>query len=190
MRTTLSLIANTVKQFELMKAAWIAILILAICALPAESQDINGSIFGTVRDSSSATVRGAKLTLTQPSTGALRAGVTGDNGEFAFSGVPAGGYTLTVSAPGFKTLENTGIVLTASERLSLGVLVVEVGAVQERVSVKAQGTEVQTVSAERSAAITSSQVEGLLIRGRSVTSLAGLLPGVVDPAVKLLETKP
>jgi len=183
MTTTPSLIVNGMKQFERIQAAWLAILFLAMCAVPAASQDINGSVFGTVRDSSGAAVRGAKLTLTQPSTGASRTSVTNDNGEFAISGVPAGGYTLAVSAAGFKTLEYTGIVLTASERLSLGVLVVEVGAIQERVTVKAQGTEVQTVSAERSAAITGSQVEGLLIRGRSVTSLAGLLPGVVDPAV-------
>src|SRR5207244_1427536 len=99
------------------------------------------------------------------------------------SGVNPGEYSLTISSAGFKTLERTGIALIASERLSLGTLVLEVGAVQERVTVTAQGATVQTVSAERSAAITGSQVAGLLIRGRSVTSLMGLLPGVVDPAV-------
>ena len=40
---------------------------------------------------------------------------------------------------------------------------------------------VQTASAERSGAITGTQVEGLLVYGRTITSLVALLPGVVDP---------
>lgn len=162
------------------------ILVLFIILLTARcvnAQAITGSIFGSVRDASGLAVAGAQVKLVNPATGAERRVETNELGEFVLSSVDPGEYRLSVQSAGFKTLERTGITLTASERLSLGTMVLEVGTVQERVTVTAEGAAVQTVSAERSAAITSSQVERLLIRGRSVTSLLGLLPGVVDPAV-------
>src|SRR5207302_7920192 len=126
-----------------------AALFLALA--PAPAQDITGSIFGSVRDASGSTVSAAQLRLVHTATGAERRAATNDLGEFVLSGVNPGAYSLTISSAGFKTLERTGIALIASERLSLGTLVLEVGAVQERVTVTAQGATVQTVSAERSA---------------------------------------
>ncbi len=107
--------------------------------------------------------------------------LTDESGNFVVSSVDPGEYALTVQAPGFKTFERKGIVLTASERLSAGVLSLELGNVEERITVTAQGAAVQTASAERSAAITGTQVANLLIYGRSVSSLVALAPGVVDP---------
>ena len=90
-------------------------------------------------------------------------------------------YLDAVQATGFKTLERTGVILTPSEILAVGNLVLDLGTVEEKVTVIAVGATVQTASGERSEAITSSQTEELPVYGRVVTSLVAIEPGVVDP---------
>ena len=145
-------------------------------------QGISGSLVGTVVDSTDAAVVGADVTLVQRATAVQRKTTTDSQGNFAFSSLMPGEYSLTVVFPGFKSLTKDGINLSAAERLSVGKLVLQVGEVTESITVQARGAVVQTVSSERSGLIASSQVEKLLIRGRNVTSLLGLLPGVVTAA--------
>lgn len=133
-------------------------------------------------DSSGLAVAGAEVILTQPATGAARKLTTNERGGFVFSNLQPGEYDLVVSASGFKSVERKGVRLTASEILALGDIVLEVGAVNERITVTARGAVVQTASAERSGVVTGEQVENLLIKGRNVTTLLSLLPGVVDLA--------
>jgi hypothetical protein len=54
------------------------------------------------------------------------------------------------------------------------------GSVSETVTVQSQAAVVQTESADRADVVTGSQVETLAIRGRNITSVLQLLPGVVD----------
>ncbi|MCX6616450.1 MAG: carboxypeptidase-like regulatory domain-containing protein, partial [Acidobacteria bacterium] len=132
-----------------------------------------------MKDSSGASVAGARVKLVQAATGAQREEATNARGDFVVSNLPPGEYTLSVSQPGFKTVERKGLRLSASEILPADV-VLQVGAVAETVTVTAQGAVVQTASAERAGLISSSQVENLLIRSRTVMGLLLLLPGVVD----------
>lgn len=158
---------------------WALGLILA--AWPGYGQQATGTIFGSVQDTSGAAIPGAGLKLISVATGVERSGVSDESGNFVFSSMGPGEYRLTAQAGGFKTFERKGVVLTASERLSVGTLALQIGSLEERVTVVAQGAAVQTVSAERSAAITGKQLENLLVYGRSVASLVALSPGVVDP---------
>ncbi len=145
-------------------------------------QSITGTIVGSVRDPSGLAVAGAPVALTHAATGALRQGETNERGDFVFSSLQPGEYAVSVSMAGFKKLERLSVMLSANETLSVGELALEVGAVAETVTVRAQGAAVQVASSERSGVITSSQVENLLIKGRNVTSLLATLPGVVDLA--------
>jgi hypothetical protein len=147
----------------------------------AWAQQSTGAITGAVRDSTGAAIAGASLELNSKATGAKRVAQSDGSGSFVFTGIDPGEYRLSAQLSGFKTLERSNIVLTASERLSVGDLTLEIGNVEERITVEAQGAIVQTASAERSAAISNKQIENLLIYGRSVASLVALSPGVVDP---------
>jgi len=162
-------------------AAAVSVLALLLL-LPASvcAQIVTGSIVGNVTDPSGLPVPGAEVTLIHVATARTREAQTNEQGDFIFSGLDAGQYNLTVSRTGFKKLERRDIMLATGERLPLGTMVLDVGALTEVVSVTApQGAVVQTQSAERADVITSTQVHGLLLRGRNVKDLVGLLPGVV-----------
>lgn len=149
---------------------------------PASGQTITGSVTGAVKDSSGLAVAGASVKIRQASTGVERVATTGDRGDFVFSSLQPGEYAIEVSHGGFKTAQRTGVRLSASEVLSVGEIVLEIGALTEAITVTVQGVVVQTASGERAGTVDSLQVENLLIRSRTVTALLQLLPGVVEQA--------
>lgn len=161
-------------------AAMLMYSALLVFAGSAAAQSITGSITGSVRDATNLAIPGAQATLTDLATGTERRATSNDQGDFVFAAVPPGRYRLTMQFQGFKSLERAPIQLTASERLALGNLVLEIGTTEQKVTVTAEGSSVQTASAEHSAVVTSSQVNNLLVRDRQITSLLRLLPGVVD----------
>jgi hypothetical protein len=95
-------------------------LLLACCFLaaasgPLQAQSTFGSILGTVRDSSSALVPGAQVTLVNTGTSSSRAMATDAQGNYEFKNIDVGRYELTIAAPGFQTASLPEILLTARE---------------------------------------------------------------------------
>src|SRR5262249_46857918 len=109
---------------------------------------VTGTISGNVLDPSGKTVPGAKVTLSNAKTGDIRIATTNESGAFNFIAVPPETYTLKVESSGFKQAQRTGLVVIANERLAIGDIPLEVGAVSETISVEAQTAQVQTDSAE------------------------------------------
>jgi hypothetical protein len=156
-------------------------VLLCFLVLPPwlAAQNITGAISGTVTDPTGLPISGAGVTLTRTATLATREMSSDVHGGFVFGALPPGEYSLVVKQSGFKTIEKSGIVLTASETLSVGELSLPLGDVSEKLTVEAQGTTVQVASSERAGVVTAKQVENIPIRGRNVASLVQLLPGVV-----------
>ena len=158
---------------------------LAFCALvlltmagPAAGQTTSAQVSGTVTDSSSAIIAGAKVTLLNEGTSEARVVNTNETGNFVFPAVVPGGYRIKIEARGFKVNEQRGIVITANERRSLGSVALQVGDSSESVTVEAQTQQVQTASAENSALMSPNQLSQIGTRGRDVISLLRMLPGV------------
>jgi outer membrane receptor protein involved in Fe transport len=165
----------TRKSKRLLPPALLCVLLLA--GLVA-AQTVTGSISGTVLDASGNALAGAAVTLINERTNDARALTTSESGDFRFTGVLPGTYTIKVEQRGFSALQRQGNVLTANERLSVGDLSMKVGELSETVTTVAEGTQVQTESVEHSALVTSKQLELISQRGRDVTSLLKILPGV------------
>ncbi len=146
----------------------------------AYSQSSTGTITGRVLDSSGTSVPGATVTLTKSDTRDRRTLTTPESGDFVFTALQPGPYTLRIEAKGFNVLEKTGLFLTSTERLSAGDLVLKIGQLNETVVVTAEATPVQTASSERSATVDSVQVASLTTRGRDVFGLLVTMPGVVQ----------
>jgi hypothetical protein len=153
-------------------------VVLAGAGSTASGQSVSGSISGAVVDQTRQVLQGATVTLVNELTGDRRVSVTNETGAFVFSAVQPGTYTVRVELSGFSPFERIHTVLPANEQLSIGTVQLNVGGLTETVTLTAQGTIVQTASSERSALITSNQLEMVADRGRDVVSLLRVLPGV------------
>jgi hypothetical protein len=142
-------------------------------------QGVNGSITGSVVDPSGSPVAGASIALISEGTGAQRSQTTDSAGNFEFTAVLPGIYTVNAGHTGFKSLKKQGIELTPGDHLAVGALQLEVGAVNESVTVEAQGAMLQTDTSERSGIVTSQEMKDLTVLNRDFTSFAELQPGVV-----------
>src|SRR4029077_15795237 len=118
------------------------------------------------------------VTVTEPSKNLRVSSKTSAGGDFLFPGLLPGNFSITIEADGFKKLPRRRITLNANDKLALGDLVLEVGAVTESVEVSAQAAVLQTESVERSATISGTQISNIEVNGRSPLDLAKLVPGV------------
>src|SRR5690349_12229361 len=113
-------------QHRMWQLAAAVVLSLAV-SLTTPAQTITGSIVGSLADPSGLAIAGAEITLVQPATGAVRKTSTDERGDFQFPSLQPGSYDLTVTAPGFKSIQQNAIVLSAAEIRPVGRLVAEVG---------------------------------------------------------------
>ncbi len=157
-----------------------ALVALSGSALPVFAQGLTGQIAGVVVDGSKAVLPGATVTARNTGTQVTREAVTDANGAFVLTNLLAGTYDVRVSLSGFKVYEQRGIVLSATERLALPDVTLDVGGVTETVSVQAEAARIQTQSGERSATISAAQIEDIGLKGRDFMGALQLLPGVID----------
>ncbi len=149
--------------------------------LPVYSQTTSGSISGTVVDSQSAPIAGAKVTGINIATKASLSVTTAPDGHFVFASLPPSSYTIDVVAPGFKQFEQTGVVLNANAAVAVGTIQLEVGTIKESVTVAAEGEQVTTDTAQMSDAIVGKQLQNIEVNGRSPLFMLRLIPGVNSP---------
>jgi hypothetical protein len=84
------------------KAVYGALLLVIGLPLAMKAQNITATVLGTVKDPSGSAVAGANMVLTNTGTEITRSTKTDNSGDFLFSAVEAGSYTLSVEAPGFQ----------------------------------------------------------------------------------------
>ncbi|PYR53757.1 MAG: hypothetical protein DMF91_27840, partial [Acidobacteria bacterium] len=92
----------------------------------------------------------------------------------------AGMYDVKATLQGFKTYEQKGIPLGATEHVTLRRIELAVGQLEETVVVTGESPLVQTQTAARSGLITRENMEDIALKGRDFAGLLRLLPGVVD----------
>jgi len=137
-----------------------------------------GDVAGLVADSSGAIVPGATLTLTSLATGAARSTTSNSSGEYRFSQLPPGRYSLSVTASGFEKSKQTldvsqGAIAPANVALT-------VGKASETVEVSAgEVPMIHTDDAQISTTFTQQQVQNLPNPGNDLTFVAQTAPGSV-----------
>src|ERR1019366_240191 len=155
----------------------IAIALLLTGAPAAFGQTIFANLSGTVLDPSGAVVPGAKISIQNAETQAVRQAVTNNAGYFSATELPTGAYNVSAEVKGFKRWQGTGIALTSSDSKTLSISL-EVGVTSDTIEVSASASEVAvTDSGEKSAVITSQQLERLSLVGRNATEYLKILPG-------------
>src|SRR2546423_593431 len=155
------------------------LLLLALGLLTGARAQVSttGSISGTVRDPQGAAVPKAEVMITEEATGTSRNGTADDAGVYSAIGLPAGRYTVSTAPHGFKKTVNSGIDLHIGDKLVVD-LKLEVGNVDETVTVTGEAEQVETRSSDVSSLVTSKQVTELPLNGRNYAQLVTLVPGV------------
>ena len=157
-------------------------VLLTVCGR-LSAQTFLGEISGTVIDTSGAVIPDATVTLTNEGTAAVRTAPSSTSGDFVFSALRPGSYSIKVEKGGFQTYEQRGIVVTASQRVALGSIQMPVGQVTQTVEVTAQSDQVNTESADQVGLLSNIQVDNLGTKGRDVMQLLRVLPGVTTLTV-------
>ena len=125
-----------------------ALAVLLFSASIAWAQVTTANLSGVVQDTSNSVIPGAEVTLTNDNTGLIYNTQSGADGDFLFSVLPTGTYTLSIQTAGFKVYEATGITLTASQNIRQQ-HTLEVGAMTETVTATAMTRAVSTAPPAR-----------------------------------------
>ncbi|MGH9483682.1 MAG: carboxypeptidase-like regulatory domain-containing protein, partial [Terriglobales bacterium] len=100
-------------------------------------------IEGTVTDPTGGAIPGATVVAVATGTGFAHATTTGPRGGFVLSNLPVGGYSLKVTAKGFVTYKQTGIILQVATNPTVNVHL-KVGSESQVVEVSANAAMVET----------------------------------------------
>jgi len=149
-------------------------LVLATVAIYAQA---NSELTGIVTDQTGAVVAGAKISISDPSTGTTKATVSGATGLYEIPGLNPANYNLRASAKGFETFAQNGIVVNVSSTVRVDVKFT-VGSENQTVTVEADALAVQTDSNVVSSLISSEQITEIATENRNFAALAALGLGV------------
>ncbi|HEX8139645.1 MAG TPA: TonB-dependent receptor [Pyrinomonadaceae bacterium] len=154
----------------------VALLSLASLSSAFAQSQTTGRISGTIRDEQGAALPGAEVTVTNQATGEARTVTADADGNYFVPLLPPGTYTVTVTASGFKKYisEDARVAITETTPINP---VLEVGSVQETVTVDAAPPVVQAEGAQLGRVIDTRAVAELPLATRNFTQILGLSPG-------------
>ncbi|MGB7266720.1 MAG: carboxypeptidase regulatory-like domain-containing protein, partial [Terracidiphilus sp.] len=153
---------------------------LSLTILGANSsfaQTDEGAIVGVVTDSTGAAIPGAQVTLTDTLTGLVLTTKTNVSGNYFFSPIKTGNYTVKASAPNFETTEQDNIVVHVTDRLNIP-LALKPGAATETVTVTSAAPIMQTQTAETAVDVDSRFLNDAPLANRNWVFIAQEAPGV------------
>jgi Carboxypeptidase regulatory-like domain/TonB dependent receptor len=169
---------------ELIRRAFLtlglAALLMFLTGAPAHAQVDAGAILGTVGDASGAQISGAQVTVTNEGTNATLSTATGSAGEYKFTPLPIGQYTVTVTFQGFSTVTQKHITVAIGAEVLINVTL-KPGAVNETIEVASTVPVLETQDASVGQVMDSRNVNNLPLNGRNFTFLAQLAAGVNTP---------
>lgn len=158
----------------------LVVLILTCCPLLSRPQELQGTINGTVTDPSGAVIPGAKVVVTRNGVnGASRTTVTGSSGYYTITHLPAGTYTVAITANGFQAYEAQNVILNVAQTVTTNASL-KTGNVTQTVTVRQNAVQVNTSTSEQADTISGTQVRELQLNNRNFEQLVTLQPGVVS----------
>src|SRR5262245_16726218 len=144
-------------------------------------QSENGTIAGTIKDSSGALIPGASITILNPAKSVAQTVSSNEEGNFVSPQLPPGTYTLVVEKSGFKKVEKSNAILPVASKINVGDIRLEIGQLSDTISVETDigQLQIQTESGERSDLVSGKQLREIGLNGRNVIDLAKIVPGVI-----------
>jgi hypothetical protein len=152
--------------------------VLIVCAASAWGQSIvTGGLAGVVTDNTGAVVNGAKLTLKSADSGDQYSSASSAAGDYSFSLLKPGVYTLTAQKDGFKEVRST-LTIQLGTTVNFNVALI-VGGTSETIEVTGDAALLQTEDANISTNFETQQIREIPNPGGDITYVAQTAPGVV-----------
>ncbi len=166
--------SSSLRNRTVLRSAFLASAVMFGLSCAAVGQQ--ATIVGTVTDPSGAAVPNVTVTVTNVESGVAKTIQTNSAGQYVIPDLNIGHYSVKAEAAGFKAAEQKNVALQVGDRDRID-FQMQVGAVQETVTVEANTVRTQTDSGEQSSIITGQQISQISVSGRSMYQLAALVPG-------------
>src|SRR5246127_1262490 len=166
------------KNYHLIcRPAVLLCLLIAICSTSAKAQYENGSLIGTIHDSTGAVVGGASVTVANVSTGIVSKVTSNASGDYEVPALRVGVYNVQAEAPGFASAEARNITISVAGRQRID-LTLRVGqATEPTAEVSDVALQLETETSERGQPFSEYQTESLPLVSRNYSDLLALVTG-------------
>ncbi|RXH55546.1 Oar protein [Granulicella sibirica] len=157
--------------------AFLCFLVLTGAATRATAQADQGAIVGVIQDSTGAVIPNAQVTLTNPDTGLTLKVESDSSGNYVFSPIKIGTYSVEATAPGFSPSRTEGIQLHVQDRAEVN-LQLKTGSQTTEVTVTTGPALLQTEEGSTGQVIESKTINETPLNGRNWVFIAQLTAGV------------
>jgi Carboxypeptidase regulatory-like domain/TonB-dependent Receptor Plug Domain len=148
-----------------------------LVTVPAHAQQGTGELRGRVVDPQGAVLPGVTVVATNEASGQFREIASGADGSFFMSALTPGAYEVSAQLPSFKKYQHKGVRVEVGKTVSLEIRL-EVGGVEEEVTVLAESPLVDTTSKQLGGSVPTQELQDVPSLNRNFTSYLSLLPGI------------
>jgi len=159
-----------------------AVVVLSAVALLSTAADAlaqqgTGQLRGRVVDSQGAILPGVVVVARNEDSGVFREIITQSDGSFFLSALTPGSYEVNAQLQGFRRYQRKNLRVEVGKTLEIDVQL-EVGGIEEAVTVTAESPIVDTTSKQLGGSVTAQELSSIPSLNRNFTSYLSLLPGV------------
>jgi Carboxypeptidase regulatory-like domain/TonB dependent receptor len=169
---------GTVMSIRKLGVLLAATLILALTPAAVWSQNVYGTMAGTVTDSSGAAVAGTSVTLINLDNNEKHSMAADASGNYTFVNILPGRYRLEAEKSGFKKFVREPIVVQIESGIKVEIIL-QVGSQTETVEVTGAPPLLQPETNSLGQVVEQRSVTELPLNGRNPLALVALVPGVV-----------
>jgi hypothetical protein len=162
-------------------AAVMAAAVGLLCSGVAYAQAVSGTLLGSIADQGGLAMPGVTVTITETSTNISLTATTNDSGFYTFPSLKDGTYKVVAELSGFKRVVRDGIIVPVNTTIRVD-LKMEVGALEESITVVGQSPILQTDRTDTGRIIESKMVTDMpLTFNRNFQSILITVPGTTRP---------
>ncbi len=158
---------------------WLVAFVVVVCLMSSglAAQQGTGELRGRVMDAQSAAMPGVAVLARNEATGQFREAVSGPDGSFFMSALTPGLYEITAELTGFKKYQRGAVRVEVGKTFNIDIPL-ELGTIEESVTVTADSPLVDTSSKQIGGTVTSQELNDIPSINRNFTTYLGTLPGV------------
>ena len=158
---------------------WIPAVLSLTLFFPAAAaaQQGTGELRGKVMDAQSAVLPGVSVVARNEASGQFREVTTGADGSFFMSALIPGTYEVTAQLSGFRRYQRGAVRVEVGKTQSIDIQL-QVGGLEEQVTVTAEAPLVDTTSKQLGGTVQAQELQDVPSLNRNFTSYLSLLPGV------------